>query len=127
LGQPKIQGQENKKRTMSCFKDSHDIISTNDSLPHINEGSLFRGVLEDYIVSKDLGKGSYAVVKQAYHKPTGMKLAIKIYDKFKLNDPAKKNAVKREIQILKQIDHPNVVKLYEVIDNPKQVIIFLFI
>jgi hypothetical protein len=37
-------------------------------------------------------------------------------------DPAKKSAVKREIQILKKIRHKNIVGLIEVIDNPKQVI-----
>jgi serine/threonine protein kinase len=60
-------------------------------------------------------------VKQAVHKPSGIRVAIKIYEKFKLMDPAKKSSVKREIQILKKLDHSNIVKLFEVIDTPKQV------
>ena len=42
-------------------------------------------------------------------------------------DPAKKSAVKREIQILKQIKHPSIVKMYEVIDMPKQVEFFIIL
>jgi hypothetical protein len=36
-------------------------------------------------------------------------------------DPLRKNAVKREIQILKKLEHENVIKLFEVIDTAKQV------
>jgi serine/threonine protein kinase len=68
-----------------------------------------------------LGKGAYAVVKAGIHKPTNLKVAIKIFDKIKLMDPVKKTVVKKEIDILKITNHPNIVKLYEVIDTPKQV------
>lgn len=81
--------------------------------------------VSDYLIGKEIGKGAYAVVKQAVHKQSGTKLAIKIYEKFKLMDPARKSAVKREIQVLRQLDHPNIVRLYEVIDNPKQVCILI--
>jgi Protein kinase domain len=84
--------------------------------------NIFKGRIEDYKFIKEIGKGAYAIVKSAVHRPTGVKYAIKIYEKYKLMDPAKKAAVKREIQILKQIDHKNIVKMYEVIDAPKQVI-----
>lgn len=81
----------------------------------------FRGRIEDYKFLKEIGKGSYATVKSAIHKSSGKKYAIKIYEKYKLMDPAKKNAVKREIQILKKLDHKNIVGLLEVIDATKQV------
>jgi 5'-AMP-activated protein kinase catalytic alpha subunit len=50
-----------------------------------------------------------------------MRVAIKIFDKVKLMDPVKKTVVKKEIDILKMTNHTNIVKLYEVIDTPKQV------
>ena len=50
-------------------------------------------------------------------------MAIKIYEKYRILDHQRKDAIKREIQILRKLDHPNVIKLYEVIDQPKQVII----
>lgn len=85
------------------------------------EASIFRGRADDYIIGKEIGKGAYAIVKSAVHKPTNREVAIKIYEKVKLLDIQKKNAVKREISILKLIDHENIVKMYEVVDTPKQV------
>jgi len=99
----------------------------NNLMKNSYEQGMFRGKIEDYKLVKEIGKGAYAIVKSAIHKETGIKFAIKIYEKYKLMDPAKKAAVKREIQILKQINHKNLVKMYEVIDAPKQVLNFIFI
>ncbi len=52
-------------------------------------------------LSSELNKGNYAQVKQATHKATGMQVAIKIYDKFKLSANAQiKKSVQREIKLL---------------------------
>jgi len=87
-----------------------------------NSDCVFRGKAEDYVIGKELGKGAYAVVKNALHKHTNKKMAIKIYEKFRLSDPQRKSSVNREIVILKKIDHPNIVKLFEVIDSKKEVV-----
>ena len=42
--------------------------------------------ITDYQIGKHLGSGAYASVKLATHKPTGLVLAIKVYEKFKLNE-----------------------------------------
>jgi len=85
------------------------------------ENMEFKGKIDDYTFGKELGKGAYSVVKRATHKPTSKKVAIKIYEKYRILDPLRKEAIKREIQILRKLDHPNVIKLFEVIDHPKQV------
>ena len=46
---------------------------------------------------------------------------MKIYDKFRLNDPMKKKAVQREIAVLRKLEHPNVVGLVELIENQKHI------
>jgi serine/threonine protein kinase len=43
--------------------------------------------MERYELGGVIGKGSYAVVKSAHDTHKNIKVAIKIYDKFRLVDP----------------------------------------
>ena len=80
--------------------------------------NIFNGKIENYLITKELGKGSCAVVKKAIHKITKEKFAIKIYTKEFLLDPQKRSVVKNEINILKHLDNKYIMKLYEEIDTP---------
>jgi serine/threonine protein kinase len=91
----------------------------------MNNTKVFNGKIDDYLITKELGKGSYAVVKLAMHKVTKNKYAIKIYSKQSLIDPQKRNTVKNEINILKQLDNDNIMKLYEVIDTSSNLYLVL--
>jgi len=71
-----------------------------------------------YRLGKTIGKGNFAKVKLARHLPTGRECAIKIIDKSQLNHQSLPK-VFREMRIMKQLDHPNIVKLYEVIETEK--------
>ena len=44
-------------------------------------------------------------------------MAIKFIDKSKVEDM---NDIQREIEIMQMIEHPNVIKLYEIYDEPKK-------
>ncbi|CDW78707.1 protein kinase domain containing protein [Stylonychia lemnae] len=77
--------------------------------------------LEDYQLIRLLGSGAYATVKLGQNKKSKQKVAIKIYPKYKLNDPTKKKAVQREIICMKKLDHPNIVKLFENFETSKEV------
>ena len=46
--------------------------------------------IADYSLSIHIGAGAYANVKQAVHKTTGMIVALKIYEKFKLLEQSRK-------------------------------------
>lgn len=72
-----------------------------------------------------MGTGAYATVKQAVHKTTGLLLAIKIYEKYRLMEAAKKKSVLREINALSRLGHPNIMRLFDVIETPKQVYLVL--
>lgn len=61
------------------------------------------------------------MVKESFHKPTGERIAIKIYDRYKLMEVQRKKSAIREIKILSKLRHPGIVKLYEAIDTSKQV------
>ena len=55
-------------------------------------------------------------VKLARHMPTGIDVAIKIIDKTALNQSSLQKLF-REVRIMKQLDHPNIVKLYQVMET----------
>lgn len=75
-------------------------------------------LLGRYRLIKTIGKGNFAKVKLAKHIPTMKEVAIKIIDKTALN-PSSLKKLFREVTIMKMLDHPNIVKLYEVIDSPR--------
>lgn len=75
---------------------------------------------QDYQLLKELGVGSYGTVVQALHLPTGKAVAIKKLDDIFRNVLDAKRCL-REIQILRSMPrHPNVVKVYDVIEPTEQ-------
>ena len=100
-------------------------IDNNTASKTIINSKIFQKKIDDYLITRELGKGSYAVVKLAVHKNTKDKYAIKIYSKQCLIDPQLRNTVKNEINILKQLDDKNVMKLYEVIDTQSNLYLVL--
>lgn len=99
--------------------------------------------LNQYKLKDEIGKGSYGVVKLAYNEDDNTYYAMKVLSKKKLMRQAgfprrppprgtkaatdgssqAKGLIERvyqEIAILKKLDHPNVVKLIEVLDDPSE-------
>jgi 5'-AMP-activated protein kinase catalytic alpha subunit len=73
-----------------------------------------------YRLSKTLGEGAYGKVKLAYHLLVREKVAVKIFERAKIQEPHAKKRVAREIRILKALDHPNIIRLYEEVDTPQR-------
>lgn len=91
--------------------------------------------LNQYKLLDNIGQGSYGIVKLVYNEEDETQYAMKILSKKKLMKkagifgrmaPGRKGAanplakVYREIALLKKLDHPNVVKLVEVLDDPDE-------
>ncbi|XP_043574757.1 calcium/calmodulin-dependent protein kinase kinase 1 isoform X1 [Chiloscyllium plagiosum] len=99
--------------------------------------------LNQYKLKTEIGKGSYGVVKLAYNENDDKHYAMKVLSKKKLmkqygfprrppprgskppsaeqsKAPAPLERVYQEIAILKKLDHPNIVKLVEVLDDPTE-------
>jgi serine/threonine protein kinase len=97
------------ERFMSyIFQDLREEVHTNQNTDEI---------FQHYDIQKELGKGNFSVVYLGINKSTGEACAIKFLNKKKFwSDPKIKDQVVREVAILRQIRHPNVVQykdLYE--------------
>ena len=71
----------------------------------------------NYLVGKVVGEGAYAIVRVAIYKPDNKKVAIKIYEKTKIKEIQRKKSVRREIRILQLLEHPNIVRIYDVVET----------
>ncbi|CAE1244570.1 MARK [Acanthosepion pharaonis] len=104
--------RERRERRMKSTDDNANPRITSRSRtsdePHIGK----------YRLMKTIGKGNFAKVKLAKHVPTGREVAIKIIDKTQMN-PSSLQKLFREVRIMKILDHPNIVKLFEVIETEK--------
>ena len=88
-----------------------------------NIGEKIAEQLSKYNIGKTLGKGAYAIVKLVTDKVTKIDYAMKIYKKSEIKDKVRKSCVNNEINILKKIQHENIIKLIEVIDLKDYILI----
>jgi serine/threonine protein kinase len=85
----------------------------------VKEGSIKAKYVGNYELIKTIGEGSFAKVKIATHRFNGQQVAIKIIDKTKLPEASKGIDIHRESMIMKKMDHPNIVQLFEVMETTK--------
>jgi len=74
-----------------------------------------------YSFGKVVGAGSFAKVRIAKHKLTGMAVAIKTYEKTKIKDSAALKRIHQEIRCMEQLDHPLVSRFFESIESQKRI------
>ncbi|XP_021093359.1 serine/threonine-protein kinase SIK3 isoform X7 [Heterocephalus glaber] len=73
-----------------------------------------------YEIDRTIGKGNFAVVKRATHLVTKAKVAIKIIDKSQLDEENLKK-IFREVQIMKMLCHPHIIRLYQVMETERMI------
>jgi serine/threonine protein kinase/serine/threonine protein phosphatase PrpC/CRP-like cAMP-binding protein len=86
-------------------------------------------ILNNYVLQTKIGQGSYGTVWLALAVSDGKKYAIKMVNREKLKKKGKlgrgggvdaDEELLNEVAAMKKLSHPNVVKLYEVIDEPEK-------
>ena len=73
--------------------------------------------LKDYEFKKTIGEGTFGKVKLAVHKLTQEQVAIKILEKSKIKSKNDLERIEKEIKYMKKLNHPNIVKIYEIFEN----------
>ncbi|CAG2171904.1 unnamed protein product, partial [Oppiella nova] len=75
-----------------------------------NVGNGIDGRLENFDIEKRIGKGQFSVVYKARYRPTGAIVALKKMQIFEMLDAKARYDCIKEINLLQQLDHPNVIK-----------------
>ena len=79
-----------------------------------------------YILQRILGEGTTGKVKLAYHKDTGEQVAIKIISKSSFDQkPNLQMKVRREIALMRVINHPNILNFIDVYESQRHLCIIL--
>ncbi|XP_049574019.1 death-associated protein kinase 2a isoform X1 [Syngnathus scovelli] len=81
-----------------------------------------------YEIGEELGSGQFAIVKQCREKSTGQEFAAKFIKKrqsIASSRGVRLEEIQREVAILQQIQHQNIVTLHDVYENRTDVVLIL--
>ncbi|THH16230.1 hypothetical protein EW146_g4379 [Bondarzewia mesenterica] len=78
-----------------------------------------------YLLLQTLGEGEFGKVKLGLHTNWGEEVAVKLIKKQNMEVALRASKVEREIEVLKRLKHPNIVRLYDVIETDKYIGIIL--
>ena len=73
----------------------------------------------NYLIKKTLGQGTFGKVKLGIYLPSQEKVAIKILEKDRIIEKDDKIRLKREFDMLSLFNHPNVILVIEIFENPQ--------
>jgi len=98
---------------------------TETKVAEVDTSDDYRKVEDKYEIGEEMGKGGFSVVKEGTNKKTKAKYALKFVDKALLTT-TDSVLLSREIDSLKKVLHPNVLKLIEVFNedaDPQMVLV----
>lgn len=75
--------------------------------------SLFCELTFRFDIIKKLGQGTYGKVQLGINKETSQDVAIKTIKKCKIESEADLVRIRREVQIMSSVQHPNIIHIYE--------------
>lgn len=94
-------------------------------LPGIFVQENDRRFQEVYRIKDIIGVGTFGEVRVCVHRETGTRRAVKIYRKDLMPNETHKAKLEREISILRALDHPNIIRVFEFFEDSKRFFIVM--
>eukprot|EP01017_Pseudomicrothorax_dubius_P027242 TRINITY_DN3111_c0_g1_i9.p1 TRINITY_DN3111_c0_g1~~TRINITY_DN3111_c0_g1_i9.p1 ORF type:complete len:367 (+),score=74.51 TRINITY_DN3111_c0_g1_i9:25-1125(+) len=125
LPAPKVEEKKNPSMTIKRYKweTSHNMLRMKSSTAI--DAIMSKKLTSRFEFKKLIGEGSYGVVRLAVDKTTGMEVAVKMYEKYKLFDKQRVFAIQREVSILQKLNHKNIIKLYDYYEDERVILLVL--
>lgn len=76
-----------------------------------------------YALGTSLGEGSYAKVKSAFSERLQTRVALKIINRKKVPKDFREKFLPRELKIIAAVNHPNIIKMFELMEFHNKVCI----
>ncbi|NXX23008.1 DAPK3 kinase, partial [Podargus strigoides] len=81
-----------------------------------------------YEMGEELGSGQFAIVRKCRERKTGLEYAAKFIKKRRLSSSRRgvsREEIEREVDILREIQHPNIITLHDIFENKTDVVLIL--
>ncbi|XP_043279982.1 serine/arginine repetitive matrix protein 2 isoform X2 [Venturia canescens] len=103
----------------------HNIMGGMESTGGVRLHNHKRKLKQRFDIIKKLGQGTYGKVQLGINKETGQEVAIKTIKKCKIETEADLIRIRREIQIMSSVQHPNIIHIYEVFENKEKMVLVM--
>ena len=84
---------------------------------NVLDDSLYTAWLDLELEKEELGHGQYGTVHRATNKLTRGHFAVKVCHKAKIASKAEELALLNEVDILRRLNHPNIIRFYDMHDT----------
>ncbi|XP_043193152.1 serine/threonine-protein kinase NIM1-like [Amphibalanus amphitrite] len=105
------------KRDVGRFARLTSLLASDERLVQERAEGIRVGL---YRLYGELGSGNSATVRLAVHQLTTERVAVKVLDRAKL-DHKKCEMLTEEVASMERLHHPNIIRLYEVVESPRHI------
>ncbi|KAH8257740.1 hypothetical protein KR038_009044, partial [Drosophila bunnanda] len=102
-----------------------NIMSSIHNTGNVKMNNHRKKLRQRFDIIKKLGQGTYGKVQLGINKETGQEVAIKTIKKCKIEAEADLVRIRREVQIMSSVYHPNIIHIYEVFENREKMVLVM--